>query len=203
MSRRSLLRHQLIAELCPRGGVIVDVGADHGNVAHAVGGIATEREPQRRGRPDVPWVITDGLTAFHHVDVAILAGMGAYTILRILDAGPRPSCVIAHAPDEPRLLRRGLADRGWHIEAERLAPEGPRFAEVIRAVPGEEPSSDLKLEFGPRLRDGDDPHLRAHLQRLIWLIRDRADKTAGVAPERHAEHQRALTYLQTWLDERA
>jgi tRNA A22 N-methylase len=202
MTRRSLLRLRAITELCPPAEVIVDVGADHGHVAHALGTIATEREPDRRGRRDVPWVVADGLTPFRRVDVAIIAGMGAHTILGILDAGPRPGTVIAHAQDDPGALRRGLAARGWRIDAERIAPEGPRYAEVLRLVDGIEPSTDLVLEFGPKLLSGDDPYLREHLLRRLWLIDDLVDKTRSTAGDRHLELLRRQAFLRDILRSR-
>jgi tRNA A22 N-methylase len=149
------------------GDVVVDVGADHGHVAHALGAIATEAAENRIGRRDVPWVVGDGLTPFDRVDVAVVAGMGWRTIARILDAGPRPTrAAILHAQDDPPSLRIWLADHGWRIDAEALAPEAGRFAEVVRAVPGVETATGHTLAFGPVLLAGDDPHLAAHLAEL-------------------------------------
>lgn len=166
MKRAGRPRRALIARLCPPGERIVDIGADHGHVAHAVGAIATERAPHRRGRPDVPWVVADGLRPFRALDVAIIAGMGAHTIAGILAEAPPLGSAILHAPDDPPTLRCWLAAHGWRIDAEGLAPEARRFAEVIRAVPGRETATGTRLALGPRLLEGDDPHLGAHLRQL-------------------------------------
>lgn len=146
--------------MVPAGRQVVDVGADHGHLAALLGAVATEKKPGIPKNRDVPWVIMDGLRAFRAVDVAIIAGMGARTIAGILDAPPRPSMVIAHADDEPWTLRTWLAEHGWQIEAERLALQGDRFCELIRAVPGQEPARGVDLELGPCLLAGDDPLLR-------------------------------------------
>jgi tRNA A22 N-methylase len=195
-------RRDVVLALVPKDrGWIVDVGADHAEVARALGAIATEREPHRARRSGVPWVIADGLSCFAEVPVAVIAGMGARTILAILDAGPRPSVLVAHAQDDPELLRVGLAARGWRIEAEALAPEAHGFAAVLRAVPGDEPAVGLELAFGPRLREHGDPHLQASLtqQRARWA--KVADDTRVAAPSVCADATARVAHLDAWLAE--
>ncbi len=196
MKRHGLARRRLLASLVPEAEVVVDVGADHGHVAAWVGAIATERQPHRSGRGDVRWVIADGLKPFRRVDVAIVAGMGWRTIGRILEDGPRPSVAILHAQDDPPALRRWLASHGWRIDAEGLAPEAGRFAEVVRAVPGREAATGLVLELGPRLLDSADPHLRAHLEQLAGYWRSIAAKTATSAPGVHEEATERVAFLE-------
>lgn len=189
-------RRELIARLTPRGGVLVDVGADHGHVAHAVGAIAAERLPVRRGRRDVPWVVSDGLTAFRRVDTAIVTGMGALLIHRILAAGPTPSVAVVHAPDDPPRLRALLAADGWRIDAEGLAPEAGRYAEVLRVVRGQEDATCLELHFGPRLLTGDDPLLCAHLDQLIGHHERLLLKVPVAHTDRRALLQARLDFLR-------
>lgn len=197
-ARGGAARRRVLVELCPPGEIIVDVGADHGHVAAAVGAIATERHPRRIGRRDVPWVVADGLRPFRRVDVAIIAGMGAHTIIGILQAGPRPGAAVLHAPDDPPVLRRWLAENGWRIDAEALAPEAGRYAEVLRVVPGEETATGPWLHFGPRLLTGRDPHLRAHLEELhAWHTR-----LAAQIGERAPEKSRVLSTRAAFLAER-
>ena len=170
MKRGGVARRKLIISMCPPGRPVIDVGADHGHVAAALGGIATERHPRRVGRRDVPWVIADGLRPFRTVAVAIISGMGAQTIARILTAGPRPDQAVLHAQDDPIRLRQWLADNDWRIDAEGLAPEAGRYAEVVRVSQGVESATGHRLKFGPRLLEGNSPFLRAHLshQRTHW-----------------------------------
>ena len=180
-------RRRLLAQLVPPGAAwVADVGADHGHVAARLGAVATERAPNRPGPAHVPWVVCDGLRALRDVPVAVIAGMGAHTILSILDAGPPPACLVAHAQDDPRSLRLGLAARGWRVEAERLAPEARAHAEVLRAVPGRETATGLRLELGPRLLEGHDPLLRPHLDQLQGWLDGIRRATAARAPDRHA-----------------
>ena len=148
-------------------GVVVDVGCDHGIIAAALGAIGVERRSRRLpARGDVPLVVADGLKPFARVDLAVICGMGPSAILEILAAGPRPAAAVAHSPQHAASLRRGLAAAGWRIDAERLAPEGGRYAEVMRLLPGEEAAEGYELAFGPRLLDGGDPHLLAHARQL-------------------------------------
>ena len=205
MKRGGRPRRDLLIAMCPRepGWIVVDVGADHGHVAHALGAIATERAPNRIGRPDLRWIVADGLAPFRRVDVAVVAGMGAFTIAGILDRGPRPErAAVVHAPDDPAALRTWLAANGWRIDAEALAPEGGRFAEVIRAVPGREEATGLALALGPRLIEGGDPHLPAHLRALRDRFEHLARETADSAPDRHAEFARRAAFVAEVLRRR-
>lgn len=202
MNRKGRDRRERLVELCPPARVVVDVGADHGHVAHALRAVATERDPRRIGRRDVPWVVADGLLPFREVDVAVVAGMGWRTLAGILERGPRPRvAVVVHAQDDPPALRRWLASHGWRIDAERLAREAGRFAEVIRAVPGEEPARGLVLEYGPRLRADGDPLLAEHLAELHAWLADLACETAATAAERSADLARRAAYVTAWAAE--
>lgn len=166
-------RHAAIVALVPPGIVpVVDVGAHHGLVAEAVGAIATERLPHRRARTGVRWVVADGLRPFREVGTAVIAGMGARRIAGILAAGPRPQVAVLHAQDDPGWLRVWLAQNGWRLDAEALAPEARGFAQVIRAVPGHEPATGLALHLGPRLLEGDAPHRQAWLTHQAAWARD-------------------------------
>jgi len=188
-------RRALLIRLVPPGRSVIDVGADHGHVAQQLGAVATERLPTRAGKTPVQWVIADGLAPFRHVDVAIIAGMGAHTIMGILGRGPRPSVAVLHAQDDPPALRIWLAANGWRIDAEGLAPEARRFAEVIRVVPGTEAATGLELEFGPRLLEGGDPHLAMHLQGTCQRWSDIARATSGRAPDKHLYAATRVSFL--------
>lgn len=171
------------------GHVVVDVGADHGHVAHALGAIAVERAPHRIGRPDVPWIVSDGLTALAHVDIAVVAGMGAHRIADIVARGPAPTvAIVAHAPDDPPTLRQRLAASGWRIDAEVVVKEGPRHAFVLRATPGIETASGEALAIGPVLlrHAPHDPLVRAAFIREARRMRDIAGRATAHDPSRTA-----------------
>ncbi len=204
MKRQGRPRREALVALCPPlepDQVVVDVGADHGHVAARLGAIATERAPHRRGRSDLRWVIADGLKPFRKVDVAIIAGMGARTIARILEAGPRPAVAVLHAQDDPIALRRWLAANGWRIDAEALAPEARRFAEVMRVRSGVEPSEGCWLDFGPRLLTQGHPLLLAHLRQLHGYFSQLAEQTRARAPDIHRESSHKASFLADRIGE--
>jgi len=177
---------------------IVEVGCDHGHIAAALGAIGTERRRHRLPRRrDIPLVVGDGLRCFARIGVAVITGIGAHQIARILRRGPRPELAVLHAPDRPGWLRRWCADNGWRIDAERLAPEARGFAEVTRVVPGQESSRGLALEFGPFLPQ--DPlvgaHARertAHWQRILAAVQGRDE-------EKTREARAWLSFMEPWL----
>lgn len=182
-----MTRLEAIVALARGGGFVVDVGADHGRVAAALGAVAVERMPHRVAGtdPTVRWVVADGLTAFRRVDGAVLAGMGARRIAAILGAGPRPGWIVAHADDEPGWLRGWLAANGWAIDDEDLVFEKGRFHMLLRAAAGHERADDDALAIGPRLMERRHPLLPA------WLAHERAILLHQAAAARPSDRGRA------------
>ncbi len=189
----------LAREVMAPGDLVIDVGADHGHVAHALGGIATERAPGRSGRTDVPWVLANGLRGLRRADVAVIAGMGFRTIAGILERGPVPRHAILHAPDDPQGLRLWLGESGFRIDDEDLAKEGPRYAEVLRVVPGEEPHAGEALALGPLLCQRGHPLLVPHLERLRRRLAELAVATEGRQPDKHAACVRRIDAIDEIL----
>jgi tRNA A22 N-methylase len=192
-------RLEAVAALCPAAPVVVDVGADHGRLAAAVGAIAVERMPHRRGPARARWVVCDGLRAFRAVDVALVAGMGARRIASIL-AGPcqvRRAAVV-QAPDDPGWLRTWAAAHGWRIDAELLTLERDRYYETVRLVPGVETADTDALWVGPRLVTGDHPLREQWLERHIDHIQGVLAAIGSAAPARSAELERRLRRLESW-----
>lgn len=189
-------RRQVILSLVPPGDVVVDVGCDHGYVADGAGAIGVERFPHRLPTQRVgPRVICDGLRCFSRVDVAIITGLGAAEIARILEAGPTPGAAVLHAPDRPGWLRTWCASHGWRIDAERLAPEHGHYAQVLRVVPGVEPHQGRLLEFGPLLSS--DPLFPAHVAERTRWWRGLLARTEGRDPEKAREAREWLHFLES------
>lgn len=192
-------RREAIISLVPAGRLVVEVGCDHGHTAAALGAIGTERRVHRLpDRRDLRLVVADGLLPFRRVDVAIITGIGAWQIGRILREGPRPEVAVVHAPDRPAWLRRWCADNGWRIDAERLAHEGRRFAEVMRVVPGDEPHRGLALAFGPKL--GGDPLVGAHIRQLEGFWAGVLAQVTGKSADKSAEAREWLDFLRAHPD---
>lgn len=185
---------ELAAPYCR--GVVADVGCDHGHTSKRLRDLGTadvvlsierrsHRLPRRR---DLDLVVSDGLRAIRRVDLAVVTGMGPAAILGILAI--RPECAVVHSPDRTDTLRQGLADAGWRIDAEALAPEGRGYAEVIRVLPGEEPASGHALWFGPKLLD--DPLVAAHRA----LVLAHWQRIVEKAPSQSPGGQRAAGWVR-------
>jgi tRNA A22 N-methylase len=184
--KRGRARREAILELARPfvRGLVVDVGCDHGHTTAALQDlgtaslvVGTERLSSRLPRRgDLHLLVTDGLAGFEVVQLAVITGMGPHAILGVLERGPRPAAAVLHSPDRTDTLRRGLKAQGWRVDAEKLAPEGRGFAEVIRVLPGEETAEGLALDFGPGLLG--DALLQQHVEHLLrhWT------RIAEVAP---------------------
>lgn len=184
-------RLQAILSLVEPARIIIDVGCDHGYITRAVGGIGSEISfSQLPVARDLPLVVADGLQPFSRVDLAIITGMGPHKILRILAHGPTPRQAIVHSPNKTGFLRQGLADAGFSIVKERLAPEARGFAEILKIVPGQEAHSGHALWFGPWLHQ--DPLYPEHLRRQLAHWR----KIARHAPPQHPNFNRAMEWVQ-------
>lgn len=185
-----------IAALVPLGARVADVGSGHGRLAlhllaegRARWCVATERDASpleeiaRSAGPlwgKLELRLGDGLEPLRpedRLDVAVLAGMGARSIRRILSSPKRDNLGIGRfvlAPQaEAPSLRRWLLGNGLRIVREVLVEERGRLYVVIAAEPGEpaglldHPSltPEEVLEAGPRLLGSPCPSLLRYWQR--------------------------------------
>lgn len=206
-ARDHVFRDERLAALArrvPPGARVADVGADHGRLAlgllaagRAASCVATERTPQRLARlrascgPHPPRALElawgdgfDALAGLVPVDVAVLAGLGARTLVRILErAGDRlPPRLLLQPQTETARLRRWLRDAGWGLAHEELVEERGRLYAVLEAVrpapPGAWEHAALDAEdllvAGPRLVERPTP-------RAIALWRRRRAHWSGLA----------------------
>lgn len=166
-------RKEAICALVPPCALGAEIGADHGIIsAHLLrAGIcrrmvvadisAASLAKARRlfalhgleARAD--FRVADGLDALDTpVDAIVIAGMGAQTMQRMLAAGAArigDAALVIQANQDPPGMRRWLAQRGYRIDAERLAREDRRYYIVVRAYRGEAAYTDRELLLGPCL----------------------------------------------------
>jgi len=157
-SATALARLTAIAALIPPGSRVADVGADGALLPRALlaSGRATfclaidsspaaARAARAATRGLGPRLVVregDGfgaLEARDRIDVVVLAGLGARTILRIL-AHPRRAALGLHRlvlqpQTEPARVRRWLAENGFAVVDERRARERGRSYLVLAARP--------------------------------------------------------------------
>lgn len=184
-------RLEAVAALVPQGSAVADIGTDHaylpvwlvrrGVIAKAVAGDIAEG-PCAAARANVRlYGLKDkiavrrgsGLEVVQpgEVNVAVMAGMGAATIISILQDSPQVAQALQYVVAQPMAgagtLRRWAAANGWRIAAEALAEEAPHLYEIMLLEHGtEEKHSEIEYEVGPRLIEGRHPLLTKQLAKL-------------------------------------
>lgn len=193
-------RLQACADLVQRGNVAADVGTDHGYLAihlleegicpHVYASdlregplTAARRSAARTAVADrITFCLSDGLQNLpvSELGTVICAGMGADTIISILEAAPQvrdPAVQLILQPQSRvHALRRYLGESGFSILQERLSRDGKflytaldvRFGGGHAFSPGE--------QFFPRvLRESGDPLLPDYQDRVIRGLRQSID----------------------------
>jgi len=109
-------------------------------------------------------------------DTLVCAGIGADTILSILDAAPwlkdARYRLILQCQSKCPALRRHLSDQGYSIRRETLAKDGKFLYPVMEVVyaPGV-PLSAAECYLSPALRQSGSPLLPQYLERIIRNLR--------------------------------
>ncbi len=152
-----------IADQVNKGETAADIGTDHGyvpmllmknDISPAVimsdiseGSLAKAIETFTMCGIEVTdssFRVGDGLQTIGpgETDVVIIAGLGGFTIIDILESDPVKSHSYSRLILQPRKhsgnLRHYLYTHGWDITGEHLAPEGKFVCEIITAVPSED-----------------------------------------------------------------
>ncbi len=204
MSRRVGPAHGRLAAvsaLVPTRVRVAEIGTDHarlallllrsGRVTHC---IATDRSRAalERARRSIPHgLLADRLELRHggglgilrpsdDVQVLVMAGLGARSMLAILGSGDPQAlgvrALVLQPQSEPALLRRRLVERGLLIADETMARERGRFYVALRAEFAGGPtdlshptlSEQEMLEVGPALVRARDP-----VAQRLWSMRAR------------------------------
>lgn len=202
-------RLQTIVALAGTGACLVDIGTDHGWVPleavrqgrfqRAIGvdlreaplAAARKRLRNRPERDRVEFRLGKGLqpVAPEEAEVLTLAGLGAATMLAILDSVPAVTrCLVTQPNRELPRLRETLGRKGWCIEDEGLAMQGSRYFPTVRWVRGSVAMNPADLWWGPVLRRRGGPRDQDYRRRLMARIefisaKDPASCEARVLPE--------------------
>jgi tRNA (adenine22-N1)-methyltransferase len=234
-SQAGPVRLKAVADLVAPCRRLADIGSDHGllpryllsagRVYHC---IATERDRRRlinlRGFPPrhplagrLEIRVGDGLDALRpadRIDTVVIAGLGARTIVRLLEGGRARRLGVSRMVLQPQAeigrLRRWLAEDGYTVVAERLALERGRFYEALAAEPSPQAVVDRHptlatedlYEVGPCLVRSGDPMLRrlwtARMRRLERILeRAKSGPGRGRAGDRRAQALRILSALES------
>lgn len=180
-----------IASFIPPGSRVADIGTDHaqlplglvktGRTAAVIATDLNEKPYQTAcrhvleagagGRVEVRK--GDGLEVIRpgEVDVIVMAGIGAGTIMGILERSPgvlAGVCRLVLQPmSDPGHLRWWLWENGWRLVDEELVKEDEKFYVIMAAEPGEDHYEDrFLLEIGPVLVKRCSPFLVEYLEKI-------------------------------------
>ncbi|MCK9235540.1 MAG: class I SAM-dependent methyltransferase [Acholeplasmataceae bacterium] len=159
-------RIQTLAELTKGYHTVLDIGTDHGLVlleAFKKNFIQTAIASDIREKPlnqarrnlegyPVSFVLSDGFLQINQpFDLAIISGMGARLIRKILTHAPKDKTFVLQANDKHEELRRFLNDHHFEIIDERVIFD--QFYYVIIIVKyGKMDLTETDLYLGPILR---------------------------------------------------
>lgn len=210
-------RLEAIAHLVLPGQPMADIGSDHAYLPlYLVKGeivpyaIAVE---VRQG----PWAKAERLIRLHdlagkievrlgdglqplqpgEIATAVLAGMGAQTIIEVLSVAELVLQSLQRLVIQPMvevaLVREWLYSHDWHLIDEELVQEGERYYVVLVAEPGAESlPPKISLELGPKLLAKKHPLLKPYINKLINKNRQILEALERAKSEKAFKHQREL-----------
>lgn len=175
----------------PRGCRIADIGCDHGylsiyllkeNIVSSVIASDINEQPlnsaiqnaEKYGvRDRISFYLSDGVRAIpQEFDCMICAGMGADTMISILDAAPwlksRKYTLVLQCQSKTPFLRRYLSDNGYRIYEEAVLRDGKFLYTVMQVgyCPEHAPLTIGECYFPPALLENPSKDLPAYYQ---WI----------------------------------
>lgn len=154
----------------PIGSVVADIGADHGKLSASL--ISTKRaskviavdiskdslkktvELARKLGVEIDARVGDGLSVINKedgVDVVVIAGMGGYEILKILEKATVTFDRYILVPHQnAKELREALVSK-FFIEKDYVVKENGKFYSLIVLTKGSTSLSNIEMEFGKDL----------------------------------------------------
>ena len=164
-----------IKEMVP-SGVVADVGSDHGKLIISLFedkiilkgyGIENKKAPFERlvhaindagASKNITALFSDGVSELpSDVDVVVIAGMGGYLIVDILESHKEKldnvKSIVVDAHNSVDKVRKSITSLGYFIKDEKVVFEDDIYYEIIRFDKGDsKPLDELDYEFGPILR---------------------------------------------------
>ena len=207
------------AGFVPKGSRVADIGCDHGylGIHLLTSGIATSmiesdineaplqsalHNAHKYGVADrMTFYLSDGVRNIpRDFDVLVCAGMGADTMMHILDSTPwlkdsRYRLILQCQSKRPE-LRKYLYENGFCITRETLAQDG-RFiypiTEVVYAPA--EPLTNAQYHITPMLLEDNSALLPAFLERVRYGLQVSVDGLARNGGEKYEEYKAILEEL--------
>lgn len=184
-----------VASMVLKGSVNADIGTDHGYLpAYLISqgicpyAIASDvsKGPLNAAKDIVELLalekkidlrLGDGLKVLSpgEAETVCIAGMGASTIIKILEGSPDVLNQVKRLVLQPMRgtsqLRRWLMEYEWKIIDEELVLEGGVFYKIIGAQPGKCCLTEAEIEVGPVLMKKGHPLLKKYLQEKITSLK--------------------------------
>ena len=203
-----------------QGDRVADVGCDHGylSIHLLTGGVARSaiasdvaegplqsaiRNAEKFGvRDRMEFYLSDGVRNIpRDFDTLICAGMGADTMISILEAAPWLKSsqyrLILQCQSKRPELRRYLAANGWHIRRETLVKEGKFYYPISEVV--YEPGHSLtpaQCHIPPALIEDGSPLLPEFLERVLFGLRKSVEGLSKTGGEKYEELKAVLEELK-------
>jgi len=223
-------RLSAVASLVTEGSRLADIGTDHGyvpiyltqkGILSSAMAMDVNKGPLQRAREHISehgledkitTRLSNGLKELvpGEADSVLIAGMGGYLIIRILEEGRKHRPFVKEWILQPQsdleAVRRYLAKEGLSITAELMVEEEGKYYPMMRVVPGEPYELEEKeYLFGRFLFKEKNPVLYEWLtkeeQKLIKVTESLGTQTSETALERKEELKRYLTLVQEVLTE--
>lgn len=176
-------RIEFIASLLQGYEVAMDIGSDHGLVLKEAfdrgfikHGIATDNKigPLNASKEtlknyDVKYYLSDGfISVSEHADVAVITGMGAHLIARILNNAPKDMEFILGPNDRLEVIREYLARHGFEILDEYVVKDNFYYV-FIKVKYGKMSLTDQELYTGIYLKNKEEG--KAYLMHQLTYYR--------------------------------
>ena len=162
------IRIEAIASLVDKDAYVLDIGTDHAylpiylytnNITHRI--IASDISKNvleyslnnlKKYSLDkkIELVESDGFSNINDkVDIAVIAGMGASTIIKILsNAKVLPNTIIISSHNDQGLIRKHMNDHNYTINKELVIKDNNIFYNIIKFIKGSEVLTTEELLFG-------------------------------------------------------
>ncbi|VTS16379.1 tRNA (adenine(22)-N(1))-methyltransferase [Streptococcus pseudoporcinus] len=185
-------RLQMVADYIPHKRKLLDIGSDHaylpialverGDIESAIAGevvqgpfLSAQKNIKASGLDkQIEARLASGLEAMtldDHIKTITICGMGGRLIAKILESGKEKLVGVETLVLQPNNreddLRRWLAANQFTITAESILEENGKYYEIIKALPGSAPLTDLDCRFGPLLSKEKSSIFRAKWQREL------------------------------------
>ena len=214
-------RLSAIKKMVP-SGVVADVGSDHGKLIISLledkvilkgYGIENKKAPFSRlekaiddahAKEQLTALFSDGISELpSDVDVVVIAGMGGYLIINILESHPEKltnvKSIVVDAHNSVDKVRKSIVSLGYFIKDEKVVFEDDIYYEIIRFDKGEnKPLDELDYEFGPILRKEKSDLFRQKYQTMLVDLKALLSKD-NIPQTRRDEINRQIERLESVL----